>query len=769
MVTLGCAVSEQTEDVSKVMDEMEVFNVAEDLTRIIETAGALILCLGDKLEIQEWNLTTAGMLGYSKDEAMGKHFLSFVEPEDRACVQEVLQKALAGKPSENFRLLLRSQSKKQYVVWLNVTPHLNSLGQIIGIVAIGQDMTEHDSIVTHLRNYRNLSARCGIAAWSWSAALGFDNSGLVHALYGVELEKHLEAHQRAKMLQFTLDIESRAKVLSNGDCFDVEISWTEGFEGDRWFAVHGVDDNGFVVGCLQEIQSRTVEATTHKWRQLANAGFDLSLRVDITDGVIVDCCGSMLSTIGNPQDFLFAKLIGLDEMQSFEDKCASGVETWSTNLPISIVVEGHRKTVSTQCFFLCDNLFTQKCDVYVKLMHPSDLPQSSMAGVSSERLAQYSIEPKPMLKSASKSGSGSTRGSESGLSAAALLAHNSAKSVVTDELVHKVWSDPSVTSQCHDTLDSWSSDDPLGLSEVQPDLEAKDSWGNQKCGKLQLQPPSSLPPVSKCLARGDRFKEHVQKVPLQGQYGASPASAGIAATGPKTLGATTPSSTMPPMGHAPHPQLMPLPQAWPWTAPRAQSLGGVSPVSRPGESKHYPAPLKVGLQKDAGIGPVAVAPATGLKTAPSIEDSTSTSLMLKNIPNDYTREMVLDLLHTEGFAWSYNFVFLPWDFRREAALGYVFVNMVDHHTAIRAKIHFEGFVRWKVLGSQKVCEVCWTEPAQDLQALIERYRNAPVMHENVPEKYKPLLYKNGERVNFPLPTKPIKPPFKKKYCAEDLG
>lgn len=138
-----------------------------------------------------------------------------------------------------------------------------------------------------------------------------------------------------------------------------------------------------------------------------------------------------------------------------------------------------------------------------------------------------------------------------------------------------------------------------------------------------------------------------------------------------------------------------------------------------------------------------------------------TTVMLRNIPNNYNREMVLELLEAEGFKGCYDFVYLPMDFHRMAGLGYAFVNLVSTEEANRVKQHFEDFSRW-TLASQKICKVSWGEPLQGLEAHIERYRNSPVMHEDVPDKYKPVLYDKGERVAFPPPTKKIRPPRVKK-------
>jgi hypothetical protein len=122
-----------------------------------------------------------------------------------------------------------------------------------------------------------------------------------------------------------------------------------------------------------------------------------------------------------------------------------------------------------------------------------------------------------------------------------------------------------------------------------------------------------------------------------------------------------------------------------------------------------------------------------------------------------TREMLLDLINTEGFAGCYDFVYLPLDFKTMAALGYSFVNFVDANDAERFLTHFSGFSRWGD-GSDKVCEMTWSTALQGKNANIERYRNSPVMHESMPEELKPLLFKDGERVAFPKPTKQLRAP-----------
>lgn len=142
---------------------------------------------------------------------------------------------------------------------------------------------------------------------------------------------------------------------------------------------------------------------------------------------------------------------------------------------------------------------------------------------------------------------------------------------------------------------------------------------------------------------------------------------------------------------------------------------------------------------------------------PPTDPDQLTTLMVKNLPNDYTRDMVLELLDDKGFKGKYDFIYVPVDFKRWAGLGYAFVNMLTHRDALELQEKLNGYATWKKMSS-KVCEVAWGEPYQGLDAHIQRYRNSPVMHPDVPDEAKPVIFENGERKKFPEPTKRIQAP-----------
>lgn len=98
--------------------------------------------------------------------------------------------------------------------------------------------------------------------------------------------------------------------------------------------------------------------------------------------------------------------------------------------------------------------------------------------------------------------------------------------------------------------------------------------------------------------------------------------------------------------------------------------------------------------------------------------------------------------------------------------GYGLVNFVSHEAAGAAltQLNLQHF-EWPVdedLQSEYLAEpikVSWSEGRQGLDAYVEKYRNSPVMHAEVPEEFKPSVFRSGLRVSFPAPTEEVQFPL----------
>lgn len=135
----------------------------------------------------------------------------------------------------------------------------------------------------------------------------------------------------------------------------------------------------------------------------------------------------------------------------------------------------------------------------------------------------------------------------------------------------------------------------------------------------------------------------------------------------------------------------------------------------------------------------------------------STTVMMSNIPADYTRDMLVTLMNDEGFYAKYDFLYLPIDFTTKFSNGYAFINFVTPVEAQRFQDHFKGFSQWAV-ASDQVCDVRWGNALQGIAAHVDRYRSSPVMHEDMPDECRPAVFSGGVRAPFPPPLKRIRPP-----------
>lgn len=134
-----------------------------------------------------------------------------------------------------------------------------------------------------------------------------------------------------------------------------------------------------------------------------------------------------------------------------------------------------------------------------------------------------------------------------------------------------------------------------------------------------------------------------------------------------------------------------------------------------------------------------------------------TTVILRNLPEDFTREALVELLNAEGFCGRYDYIYLPLHFALRTCFGYAFINLVNCFEAERFRYHFEGFNRW-LQPDKKVAAVGWSDSLQGLDEQVARFRNSRIMHESMPDELKPAVFENGIRVSFPPPTKSLLPP-----------
>ena len=86
-----------------------------------------------------------------------------------------------------------------------------------------------------------------------------------------------------------------------------------------------------------------------------------------------------------------------------------------------------------------------------------------------------------------------------------------------------------------------------------------------------------------------------------------------------------------------------------------------------------------------------------------IEQSKKTTLMIKNIPNKYSKQLLLEEINAR-FAGKYDFFYLPMDFQNNCNLGYAFINFVCLKAIRDFYQQFHG-QKWNQFNSDKICQI----------------------------------------------------------------
>jgi len=132
------------EDVTeRVEATQKVKRIAVELTQLIDTANAPIFGVDTEGKINEWNQMVANITGYGKDEVVGQNLVEqYITGEYKAPVKEVLDNALKGTETGNYEVPLYTKDGERVMVLLNATTRRDADGNIIGVVGVGQDITE---------------------------------------------------------------------------------------------------------------------------------------------------------------------------------------------------------------------------------------------------------------------------------------------------------------------------------------------------------------------------------------------------------------------------------------------------------------------------------------------------------------------------------------------------------------------------------------------------------------------------------------------------
>jgi len=123
--------------------ERKITTIAHEHQSLIEHANAVIIGTDSRGYITEWNEMASQVTGYKKSESYAKKLGQLLfEKESEECHVRAMKDVLAGVVIPNYEVDIISRDKRKITLLVNATPRTSPASDVIGILFIGQDITE---------------------------------------------------------------------------------------------------------------------------------------------------------------------------------------------------------------------------------------------------------------------------------------------------------------------------------------------------------------------------------------------------------------------------------------------------------------------------------------------------------------------------------------------------------------------------------------------------------------------------------------------------
>jgi PAS domain S-box-containing protein len=264
-----------------ITDITEPWRVSEELRgekefveRLISTAQAIVLVLDTEGRIERFNPYMERISGYRLEEVQGKDwFATFLPERDWARIRDLFKSGLAGAGTYGNNPIVTREGLEREIEWSN-TVLKDADGKVVGVLAIGQDITERKKAEAWLERLIE-TTQDGVVAidqrgfivlfnpaaerifgYSPAEVMGKKVGMLMVEPYASEHDWYITRYEQTgerRAIGTIRVVEGRRK---SGEVFPIELSVTEVKTGDevRYAAfIRDVSDKG-------KLQERLIES-----------------------------------------------------------------------------------------------------------------------------------------------------------------------------------------------------------------------------------------------------------------------------------------------------------------------------------------------------------------------------------------------------------------------------------------------------------------------------------------------------------------------------
>jgi PAS domain S-box-containing protein len=170
---------EEVENVMLLMDDItkqeqlgeEVRRAERHLASVVECANDLVVSMDPRGRIVTWNQAAERVSGLRADQVQGGPLVSFCADEEQPVMEEMLQRLARGEGVQNTEVnLLIADSQGNVPIAWSCSPMRDDTGKVVGIVAVGRDLTEQRRLEAQLIHSAKM------------ASLGVMAGGIAHEL-----------------------------------------------------------------------------------------------------------------------------------------------------------------------------------------------------------------------------------------------------------------------------------------------------------------------------------------------------------------------------------------------------------------------------------------------------------------------------------------------------------------------------------------------------------------------------------------------------------